>query len=437
MGAAGQLDTTSARSVQSHGWPAALLLGNSAISIHSREVASMAGNDEYLEKLPTIPSRSNRWHTRITTDKPAILAFLERDRFYAAYAIGDLAPGMFEQSTWAVAEEAGRVQALVLHFHGLTPPALFLMGAHDGLSAILKHSLCPSPVYVTCRSEHLPLTQALYDWHDTIVMWRMVLRPPRFRPVARACKELCSADAAQLSALYTLGGGDAFTLAQLRHGVFYGVIVDHRIVAVAGTHLVSPEYGVAAVGNVFTHPAHRGQGFATAVTSAVVSSLLRAGIRDIVLNVSQTNRSALDVYEKLGFERYCSFLEGPATLGAGQAGPCQEGDTMAYDKTLAHRIRCLLVSQPGLTEREMFGGIGFMLHGNMACGVNRDKLIVRVGPIRYEESLAQPHSGVFDMGGRPKKGCITVSPEGYASDDDLQEWLERGVGFAKTLPHKS
>jgi RimJ/RimL family protein N-acetyltransferase len=260
-----------------------------------------------------MPTQSKRWHTRITADKSAILTFLERDRLYAAYAIGDLAPGLFDQCTWAVAEESGHVQALVLYFRGLTPPALFLMGAPDGLSALLQHSLCPTPVYITCRSEHLPLTQARYDWHDTIAMWRMVLRPSRFRPIARACTKLCGPHADRLSALYALGGGDAFTPTQLQCGVFFGVEVDNQIVAVAGTHLVSPEYNVAAVGNVFTHPAHRGQGYASAATSAVVSALLQAGIQDIVLNVSQSNQVALHLYEKLGFERCCAFVEGHAT----------------------------------------------------------------------------------------------------------------------------
>jgi TfoX/Sxy family transcriptional regulator of competence genes len=110
---------------------------------------------------------------------------------------------------------------------------------------------------------------------------------------------------------------------------------------------------------------------------------------------------------------------------------------MAYDKALAERIRLLLTAQPGLTERKMFGGIGFMLFGNMACGVHEGKLIVRVGPDRYAESLAESHANVFDITGRPMKGWIAVSSDGYASDDDLWTWLDRGVGFAKTLPPKS
>jgi len=110
---------------------------------------------------------------------------------------------------------------------------------------------------------------------------------------------------------------------------------------------------------------------------------------------------------------------------------------MAYDETLAHRIRQLLAARPDMAEKKMFGGIGFLLHGNMACGVIRDTLIVRVGPERYEESLELPHALVFDMTGRAMKGWITVSAEGYASSHDLEHWLELGVGFAKTLPPKS
>ncbi len=110
---------------------------------------------------------------------------------------------------------------------------------------------------------------------------------------------------------------------------------------------------------------------------------------------------------------------------------------MAYDKALAERIRLILTAQPGLTEKKMFGGVGHMLHGNMASGIIDDKLIVRVGPDRYEESLALPHTDVFGTGGRSMRGWITVSPEGYASDEDLEAWLDRGLSFTRTLPPKS
>jgi TfoX/Sxy family transcriptional regulator of competence genes len=109
---------------------------------------------------------------------------------------------------------------------------------------------------------------------------------------------------------------------------------------------------------------------------------------------------------------------------------------MAYDEGLARRIREALGELPGLVEKKMFGGIGFMVQGNMACGVNKDDLIVRVGAERYEEALASPHTRPFDMTGRPMKGWVMVSANGYESDDALKDWVQQGVEFALTLPPK-
>ena len=109
---------------------------------------------------------------------------------------------------------------------------------------------------------------------------------------------------------------------------------------------------------------------------------------------------------------------------------------MAYDEGLAQRVRETLSDLPGLVEKKMFGGVGYMVQGNMACGVNRDRLIVRVGPERYQEALAQPHAGPFDMTGRPMKGWVMVSAGGYESDDELNDWIQQGLDFALTLPPK-
>ena len=151
-------------------------------------------------------------------------------------------------------------------------------------------------------------------------MWRMVLTPARFHATSTQCRRLTAEHEDALAELYTVGGGDAFGPAQVPQGEFHGIHENGRLVAAAGTHLVSPTYGVAAVGNVFTHPDHRGRGFGTATTNAVVAALLQRGIGDIVLNVAQSNQIAIHVYEKLGFERYCPFLEGPAySLAASSA----------------------------------------------------------------------------------------------------------------------
>ena len=109
---------------------------------------------------------------------------------------------------------------------------------------------------------------------------------------------------------------------------------------------------------------------------------------------------------------------------------------MAYDEGLAQRLREALANEDGLTERRMFGGIAFMLGGNMAVGVASDELMVRCGPDRFDEALARPHAGLFDLSGRPMNGWVLVAPEGTVDDADLAGWVELGMSFARSLPPK-
>ena len=109
---------------------------------------------------------------------------------------------------------------------------------------------------------------------------------------------------------------------------------------------------------------------------------------------------------------------------------------MAYDEGLAQRIEDALGEVDGLEAKKMFGGVGYMLNGNMAVGVSGDDLIVRVGPERYEELLARPHAGPFGPTGRTMTGWVTVAPAGLSEDADLEEWVGLGVAFAVGLPPK-
>ncbi|OGO64939.1 MAG: RNA methyltransferase [Chloroflexi bacterium RBG_19FT_COMBO_55_16] len=109
---------------------------------------------------------------------------------------------------------------------------------------------------------------------------------------------------------------------------------------------------------------------------------------------------------------------------------------MAYNEELANRIREELAQIPGLVEKKMFGGVGFLIRGNMAVGVHKQDLIVRVGPERYEESLSRPHARLFDISGRPSVGWVLVAPDGYRVESDLKRWIQQGVEFAQSLPAK-
>ncbi len=109
---------------------------------------------------------------------------------------------------------------------------------------------------------------------------------------------------------------------------------------------------------------------------------------------------------------------------------------MAYDELLAVRIRAVLGQLSGLEEKKMFGGVGFLVNGNMACGVIKDDLIVRVGPKKIAWALTQPHTRPFDFSGRRSQGWVVVSPQGCSSEQDLSAWVEQGVRFAVSLPRK-
>jgi TfoX/Sxy family transcriptional regulator of competence genes len=109
---------------------------------------------------------------------------------------------------------------------------------------------------------------------------------------------------------------------------------------------------------------------------------------------------------------------------------------MAYDEGLAQRVEDVLRDRSHTDAKTMFGGVGYLLDGNMACGVHGDRLIVRVGTDAYAAALSQPHTREFDLTGRPMKGWITVGPEGTASDEHLADWIEQGLAFARTLPPK-
>ena len=109
---------------------------------------------------------------------------------------------------------------------------------------------------------------------------------------------------------------------------------------------------------------------------------------------------------------------------------------MAYDDDLADRVRALFAGRPGVREQKMFGGLAFMLDGNMACGILGSKLVVRVGKENLDEALSLPHSHPFDMTGRPMRSFVYVAAEGLADDEGLERWAGRGIAYAGSLPPK-
>lgn len=109
---------------------------------------------------------------------------------------------------------------------------------------------------------------------------------------------------------------------------------------------------------------------------------------------------------------------------------------MAFDEKLARRVQELLRKVPGVEERRMFGGLIFMVNGNMAAGIHRTSLIVRVGAEASAKALQRPGTRVFDLAGRPMKSWVVVAPTALTRKSTLEGWVRQGVAFARTKPKK-
>ena len=249
-------------------------------------------------------------------DLAEIRTILQTDPRWAVDALGDLAPDLFERCLWLRSE--GESPALLLLYRGFETPVLFALGAAAKVQALLDELGHDSKLYLHVRPEILLALQQRYDIVQTDSMWRMTLDPAAYRPESTAgTVRLGPSDLAKLQRLYADGvphGEEPhfFLPSMVDEGVYFGIYEGPELIAAAGTHLVVPREGVAAVGCIYTRRDRRGQGRAGRVTSAVVSELMRRGLATVALNVNQQNEPAIRVYKRLGFVPYCSYYEGLA-----------------------------------------------------------------------------------------------------------------------------
>jgi ribosomal protein S18 acetylase RimI-like enzyme len=250
-----------------------------------------------------------------TRDLAEIRAILQTDPRWAVYPLGDLAPAFFARCVWVRSADSA---ALVLLFCGFDPPILFAVGPPDKVPPLLGELTHDGDVFVHVRPDILSVLAARYDVSRTDAMWRMALDPGAYRPdPTDGAVRLGPGDLAALQRLHADGAetGETphfFLPSMVEEGVYFGIYEGEELVASAGTHLVVPQEGVAAIGNIYTRRDRRGRGQAGRVTSAVVRELQRLGIPVIALNVNQMNAPAVHIYERLGFTRHCVYHEGLA-----------------------------------------------------------------------------------------------------------------------------
>jgi RimJ/RimL family protein N-acetyltransferase len=251
-----------------------------------------------------------------TTDRSQIRAILRSEERWSAYAIGDLAAGFFEYCDWRVAPDGGN--GLVLIYRGFDTPVLIAVGQPALIEPLIDEIEEVPRLFLHIRPEIVPIIEARYADCQTWAMCRMFLEPKRYQPApTKQAVRLDFTELQTLQRLYSDGEAtgespDFFSSRMLSQGIYFGLFEGSDLIAVAGTHLVIPEEGIAAIGNVYTRRDHRGRGHAATVTSAVTNELLRMNLRTIVLNVDQRNETAVRVYQRLGYEKYCQYYEGLA-----------------------------------------------------------------------------------------------------------------------------
>jgi RimJ/RimL family protein N-acetyltransferase len=245
-------------------------------------------------------------------DRDDLRRILAPHRAYAAYALGQLQQDLFEKSEWRVARGAGG-QALLLHSRGGLGNALFALGSVDGLEALLRLHPGPRHTFLTCQLQHLETVLRHYQLPERHSMSRMLVDRETFRPVMGSVRRLTGAHVRQNNRLYRTDGTPAFYTAEnIDEAIYFGASEGGRLVAVAGTHVIAEADGIAVLGNVFTHPGHRGRGLGRLVTSAVTQQLLRA-CQEVVLSVDARNAAAVRAYGAVGYREVGRLIEGAAT----------------------------------------------------------------------------------------------------------------------------
>lgn len=253
-------------------------------------------------------SRSRGLVAKTTTDRTLLREFLEQDRLFAAYAICDLAAREFARTTWGLALDAGEPVAVVMEYGGPSPQPIFCMGRPDGIATVLDELIRPRLAYVAALPEALPPIERIYRLDAAPPMVRMWVDRARFRPYPAETARILPVEVGELNRLYQLGFASWLPASAVAEGIYFGIRVGGRLVAAAGTHVVSSGARLAVVGNVFTHADHRGRGYATAVTGAVTAELLRT-CDQVVLNVRSDNPPALNAYRRLGYAEHTRFEE--------------------------------------------------------------------------------------------------------------------------------
>ncbi|RJQ07345.1 MAG: GNAT family N-acetyltransferase [Dehalococcoidia bacterium] len=255
--------------------------------------------------------RPGPWEVRELRQRREVRAWLAVDRPFSAYALGHLEGGLLEYARFWVAEGRGSgAGGLVMHANALGQ-SMVTVGDPEAIAAIVSIHPGPRATYLTTAArEHTDALRDAYLVGNVLTMRRMSVTRGDFAPVNGLTRRLRGRDAGRINWLYSIEGGRGrYFPNAIEQAIYYGVVEGDLLVAVAGTHIVAPNEGVAVVGNVFTHPEYRGRGYAERVTSAVTAELFERGCSEVVLTVDPQNTPAVAAYTHLGFRPGSEVVE--------------------------------------------------------------------------------------------------------------------------------
>ncbi len=262
-------------------------------------------------------------HWRITRDvtNDEAYAILSQDPVWNCFALADLEPPLRDYSQFAIAsqdESNERAICLILR-HPIIGQVLSPFGRREGVAAILKQLALPERPLIQAQEIHIPLLQRYYQSETTWKrMLRMAITSTSWRSLKsvphRPAKQLTVSDLPALKNLYAQHPGSGFSADLFAQGMYFGAYEGERIIAAGGTHALVPAHRIAVLGNILTAPEARGQGYATAITAALVATLFEQHFSLVVLNVFEDNSHAIRIYQRLGFQTHHQLLTGKAIL---------------------------------------------------------------------------------------------------------------------------
>jgi RimJ/RimL family protein N-acetyltransferase len=249
------------------------------------------------------------WTVTVDASDDEAFAVLSRDPVWNCFAIADLAPPYRDHLTVGTAVAGERAATLmVLDQHNLKVMSPF--GDPDGLARLLDAMPVPSRIFCPVEDTLLKTVAERFapvdPWQALI---RMSVAPETLAdsPSDQPVEEITESRLAELREFYRDMARGPFPDETMSHGLFVGIRLDGRLAAVAGTHVMTPRYGIAVVGGVLTRRDLRGRGLATAVTAAITRRLFERGCPNVTLNVLTSNTPAVAVYTKLGYREHCRF----------------------------------------------------------------------------------------------------------------------------------